>query len=470
MKRPRFTLTYRVALLVTVLLIASALATTAYAFRSIQDAMYEQSEEAVGNAHAAAIALIDLEYADVQARKEAALADHKTELQDLSASVASSLDSLQQEVASGVLTEEQAKEIGLDLIRSIRYGKEDYFFAYDRGMTAIAHPDPKFQGKYLGDMQDPDGKYVIREIRDIALGEGSGFLDYKWVRLGEDQPSDKLGYVFHYAPWDWIIGTGVYIDDIEGEAQERLNRMKDALTASFQEITFTGEGFFFILDDQGAVVVGPGDKDMTTFLTGSPDNTVVQQLDAAEDGESGETVTTIITAPGDEGPGEQWEATSSTFAPLGWRLVSVVPEDELTNPGRTLAIEQLLLSLGVLVVGLLAGLLLSRRLAKPVEDITRAAQDLANDDFDPTVLDRAAKRGDEIGTLAQVFQRMASEIIERERKLRAQVARLTVEIDKSKVESAVEEITESEYFTRLKSQAGDLRRRMKESGDNAPSD
>ena len=120
--------------------------------------------------------------------------------------------------------------------------------------------------------------------------------------------------------------------------------------------------------------------------------------------------------------------------------------------------------------GLLAGLLLSRRLAKPVEDITRAAQDLANDDFDPTVLDRAAKRGDEIGTLAQVFQRMASEIIERERKLRAQVARLTVEIDKSKVETAVEEITESEYFTRLKSQAGDLRRRMKESGDNAPSD
>lgn len=470
MKRPRFTLTYRVALLVTVLLIASALATTAYAFRSIQDAMYAQSAEAVDNAHTAALALMDLEYANVQARRQAALDDHKAEIQDVTNSVTDALDSLRESVESGAMTEAEAQAAGLDMIRSIRYGNDDYFFAYDRGMTAIAHPDPKFQGQYLGDMQDPDGKYVIREIRDLALNEGSGFLDYKWVRLGEDQPSDKLGYVVHYEPWDWIVGTGVYIDDIDAEADARLQSMEQALAASFDEIAFAGEGFFFVLNDAGEVTIAPDQQDITEFLKGEPGHTVAQQLEGVSPTEPGETAMAIIRAPGNEGAAEQWNAVVSSFGPLGWRLVSVVPEDELTSPGRSLAFEQLLLSLGVLVIGLLAGLLLSRRLAKPVEDITRAAQDLANDDFDPAVLDRAAKRGDEIGTLAKVFQRMASEIIERERKLRAQVARLTVEIDKAKVESAVEEITESEYFTRLKSQAGDLRRRMKESSEETPSD
>lgn len=116
----------------------------------------------------------------------------------------------------------------------------------------------------------------------------------------------------------------------------------------------------------------------------------------------------------------------------------------------------------MLGLGLISGLLVSRRIARPVEDITRAAHDLAADRFDPQTLDRAAGRRDEVGELARVFKRMASDVVARERELRERVARLTIEIDRTKVERTVSEITETEYFQQLQARADELRRRGSE--------
>ncbi len=82
---------------------------------------------------------------------------------------------------------------------------------------------------------------------------------------------------------------------------------------------------------------------------------------------------------------------------------------------------------------------------------------LGSGTFDPSTLDRAASRHDEVGTLARTFQTMAVEVKEREQSLREQVQRLTVEIDRAKVAEAVSDITDSDYFQRIKEKADELR-------------
>jgi len=114
-------------------------------------------------------------------------------------------------------------------------------------------------------------------------------------------------------------------------------------------------------------------------------------------------------------------------------LPPVVVEAELGAPGRSIAIQQTIMGIMVLILGLGAGLLLSRRIIKPVETITTAARDLAEVRFEPDSLNAAAQRKDEVGELARTFQRMGKELIERERKLREQVAKLKVHIDRSKL-------------------------------------
>ena len=116
----------------------------------------------------------------------------------------------------------------------------------------------------------------------------------------------------------------------------------------------------------------------------------------------------------------------------------------------------------VLITGILTSIVLSRRQTEPVERITRAAKDVENGDFTAEVLASVRERQDELGKLAQIFTSMAIEVQTREQRLRRQVEALRIEVDESKKELQVAEITESEYFHNLQEKVQELRSRKAE--------
>jgi len=453
------TLTYRLAMLIAALLGISAVLTTTFAVNSVQDSLYEEVTQSMLNVHGAVATTIALEYQALQNYREATLENRQASLKDVAAPITESLDQLVAAVGRGELTQSQAQGMGLDMLRNVRFANEDYFFTYNKDMVAIGHPDAKFQGKYLGDMQDPNGQYVIRDLKDIAYNQGSGFYEYQWVRLDEVTPVPKIAYLFLYQPWDWMIGTGVYVDDIDQQAQDRLNIVKDELASSLADISFSQDSTFLVLDSDGQVVISPYGNVETAWLGDTVQGqSVAQGIVASAPSATGVVSEQVVTAQLRNGESERWVTNVSTFPDLGWYLVSAVPEAELGAPGRSIAIQQTIMGIVVLILGLGAGLLLSRRIVKPVETITTAARDLAEDRFEPDSLNAAAQRKDEVGELARTFQRMGKELIDRERKLREQVAKLKVQIDRSKLAQDVNEITESEYFQRIKAQAEELRK------------
>lgn len=455
------TLTYRLAMLIAGLLAISAVLTTTFAVSSVQDALYAEVSQSMVNVHSSVESTIDLQYNSVEAFRQAERDARRDGLRDVAAPLATTLDQMRLMVEAGEITLADAQENALQLLKNVRFANEDYFFTYDRSMTAISHPDAKFQGRNLIDLQDADGKYVLRELRDVAINEGSGYVDYKWVRLNETESVPKIGYVFHYEPWDWIIGTGVYVDDIDAAAAERVEAIKSELSQSLSQVSFSEDSMFFILDQSGQLIVSPtGATELDAFASTPDGRELTSALAATAPAPGNPLVESTVDAALRNGVSEEWVMQTSTIPELGWILVSAVPQTELSGPGRTIAIQQLLMSMAILVLGLGAGLMLSRRLVRPVEDITKAAVDLSNDTFNPQSLDRAARRSDEVGELARTFQRMGTELVERERKLREQVATLTVVIDRTKLAESVNEITESETFQRTKAQADELRRKM----------
>lgn len=177
------TLTYRLAMLIAGLLAISAIMTTTFAVRSVQDALYSEVSQSMINVHSSVESTIDLEYNSVVAFRQAELEARRDGLRDVASPLATTLDQFRSMSDAGEITVEQAQKASLQLLKDVRFANEDYFFTYDRSMTAISHPDAKFQGRNLVDLQDADGKYVLQELRDVALNEGSGYVDYKWVRL-----------------------------------------------------------------------------------------------------------------------------------------------------------------------------------------------------------------------------------------------------------------------------------------------
>ena len=124
----------------------------------------------------------------------------------------------------GNLTEAQAQKQALSIIAGLRYDTNNYFWINDFTPNMIMHPiKPQLNGKNVAAVKDPDGNALFIDMVNIVKAKGEGFVYYKWAKPGFDDPVDKIGFVKGFTPWQWIIGTGTYLDDIDATFAEQRN-------------------------------------------------------------------------------------------------------------------------------------------------------------------------------------------------------------------------------------------------------
>ena len=124
---------------------------------------------------------------------------------------------------AGSLNRDAAQQQALQVISKMRYDQGDYFWINDLRPFMVMHPtNPKLDGKDLSAIKDPDGVAIFNEMVALAKTQGSGNLAYRWPKPGADEPVAKTSYVQVFEPWGWVIGSGVYIDDIQAEFQAQV--------------------------------------------------------------------------------------------------------------------------------------------------------------------------------------------------------------------------------------------------------
>ena len=130
------------------------------------------------------------------------------------------------EFKSGKIAEAEAQQRAKANIRALRYNGDEYFFVQDKNVINIVHGTRADQeGVDSSKRQDPTGKYFAVEFNRVAAENVSGgFVDYQFAKPGAplDKPSPKLAYVKLFAPWQWTLGTGMYIDDIDATVWSRV--------------------------------------------------------------------------------------------------------------------------------------------------------------------------------------------------------------------------------------------------------
>ncbi|MGV2099462.1 methyl-accepting chemotaxis protein [Rhizobium sp. 21-4511-3d] len=115
----------------------------------------------------------------------------------------------------GTLTREQAQTAVKDVIASMRYGDSGYFWINDMHPNMVMHPiKPELNGTDLTQNKDPNGKFLFVEFVNMVKAHGQGFVDYYWPKPGAEQPVLKYSHVAGFEPWGWVVGTGVYGDDL----------------------------------------------------------------------------------------------------------------------------------------------------------------------------------------------------------------------------------------------------------------
>ncbi|PID43918.1 MAG: chemotaxis protein [Gammaproteobacteria bacterium] len=127
----------------------------------------------------------------------------------------SAVEHFYQDYRDGVLTEDQARHEAIEALKTIRYGGDQYIFISDMYPKVVMNPHhPEMKGRDVSAVKDPNGKAIFVEMVNEVKRSGQGFVKYQWTRPGGDQPLDKIAYVKGFAPWDWVVGAGTYVDDI----------------------------------------------------------------------------------------------------------------------------------------------------------------------------------------------------------------------------------------------------------------
>tara|TARA_R110002050_G_scaffold125530_16_gene245251 strand:- start:7457 stop:9937 length:2481 start_codon:yes stop_codon:yes gene_type:complete len=144
-------------------------------------------------------------------------------------------------------SEAEVTKLITDALRSIRFNQgRGYFFIYKTTGLNVMHPVlPEMEGHYKGDLQDTRGNYIVRDMGKIVKQAGEAFYHWWFVKpQNKGQEFEKIGFGKYFAPYDWFIGTGEYVIDVENDIKARLLKR-------INNIHYGKNGYIFVVDYQG---------------------------------------------------------------------------------------------------------------------------------------------------------------------------------------------------------------------------
>lgn len=132
----------------------------------------------------------------------------------------------------GLITEAEAKLAAMTALEKMRYGDNEYLWINDKEPTMLMHPFSKdLIGQNLDEVTDPNGKRLFSEFVRIVNRDGEGFVDYVWQKKGQKGVAPKVSFVKEFGPWGWIIGSGIYLDDVDRDFWAQARRFAIAIAA-----------------------------------------------------------------------------------------------------------------------------------------------------------------------------------------------------------------------------------------------
>jgi len=150
--------------------------------------------------------------------RQALLNDRVQALKSIVEIAVATADSLDKQVQAGKLTQDQGIAALRERLGAMKYDNGDgYIYAYTMDGTTVYLPDPKLIGVNRIDFKLASGRLLVRELLDGALKNGASTVTYAYPKPGQTAESEKLAYTVHYRPWNLLLGTGVYLDNMEAE-------------------------------------------------------------------------------------------------------------------------------------------------------------------------------------------------------------------------------------------------------------
>jgi methyl-accepting chemotaxis protein len=161
-----------------------------------------------------ALGIVAVAFVGLSALRSNLLEDRKAKLQDAVLLAKQAIELNYQNSKKAGLSDADALLRGQTLLRTLRFGKDDYFYAITAQGVVQTHPSPKVEGKNLYDAPDSDGVFFTKQQIELAA-RGGGFVMFRFPRAGGTQPLPKVAYATEFKPYGWTLAGGIYLDDVD---------------------------------------------------------------------------------------------------------------------------------------------------------------------------------------------------------------------------------------------------------------
>jgi len=195
--------------------------------------------------------------------KSQMLGDRQDKVRNLVEVAHTTVAHYEEEARAGRMPVEDAKKAAIGAIKAMRYDKVEYFWINDLTDLMVMHPiKPELDGKKLDQLKDKNGKFLFTEFNNVVKAKGAGFVDYLWPKPGSEEGVPKISYVMGFTPWGWVIGSGIYVDDVDAKFRT------DAIKLLLWGIGISGfVGISLLLLSRNIIKTLGGDPSVATAVT-----------------------------------------------------------------------------------------------------------------------------------------------------------------------------------------------------------
>jgi len=420
---------------IVLIILGFALGVYFFAVPYIKDMVYALEEKSVHASLDNIQSLISSNYLAMEAHRSSVTEAHKRELKNIILFTEQYLKTKTEQVGRGIISEDEAQMGALDEFRAFRYGKDDFVWVADLNGFYLSHPDPKKNMEDYSEVRDVFGNYVLSPLLQDVIESEEGYHTFWGQRPGSGLPAEKLAYARLFPQWEWVIGTEVFVDDLEAEILVRKEKMLEELRGILKKIVIGQTGFIYLFDSWHNIIIHPDpaleNSDLSEVVNPVTNNKLVDDLITVSRTDDHKLVFLGNTRTDKEHFTHEQINWVKHVEGFDWYIVAAVSTDELNQSSTLLRDKILLLSSIVVGISILLVSLMMGRLLLPMRKLSQMASLVSEGDLTA----RCHLGGnDEISFLAKTFNTMVGRLKANIDELDQKVIERTRELDNANQE------------------------------------
>ncbi len=318
-----------------------------------------------------------------------------------------------------ILSKEALQERLKDIVNATRYSKTGYFWINDLDAVVLIHPiNPKLNNKDMHEYKDPNGKQIFKEFADIAKKDKEGFIDYVWPKPGFDQPQLKVSFVKLFAPYNWVIGTGEYVENATAKIQAEALK-------TISEMRYANNDYFWINDSHPKMINHPTNSklngtDLSNYADPYGTKLFIEMARVTNEKKEGGLVKYYWDKPNKKNDPKEKFSYVQKFEPWDWIIgtgayvddieaeVALMQENTNSKIETIIASIALFSFISVIIAILIYNYFVNKAIIRPLDELDIAIKDIASGNEQADRINK--KSDDEIGKIVDSFNLYISKL------------------------------------------------------------